>query len=522
VNKPALLLRPNGKKTDSSLFAMEQLGLSYVAAVAREQGLVVEIVDGYLEPDRYDHLLATMNNGDYQVIGYPIYPETVRRVARDVDRIRQRGVLTHVTVGNHLATLSSERILQEFQQFDSAVRGEGEFTFAELIKHLEAGQELASILGLTYRTGTCINSNPPRPNIENLDTLPFPVRDTLPFVLNLGNAPLLYSSRGCNCRCEFCSVHKYFQASPHGMWRGRSPKNVVDEIALLVNEFGITEFAFADEQFMGHGPSGIQRAEGIADELIKRHLHIKWYIETRSSDVRIEVFEKLHEAGLSAVFMGIESGYDPALKSLKKGLKVSQHLRAIDVLKRLHIIASIGFIMFRPETTLEEIDHNLNFLEEVGCAEITALVTKLRVYSGTNLETSLIKEGKVRGTYPRFDWDFEDWRVVDCYNIVMASADILSYSYNEFARVRRMGMLSYDECLELQHVMNAGPISIVRTVVKELRKHNSASEELSKQIRAQFHEACENFIRLLRFTEVIAQRRHTTLGIRLLNPMSLC
>lgn len=522
MKKNALLLRPSGKKTDSRLFAMEQLGLSYIAAVVREQGLTVEIVDGFLEPDRYDHLLTTINDEDYQVIGYPIYPETVRRVARDVDKIRQRGVLTHITVGNHLATLSSERILQEFQEFDSAVRGEGEHTFVELIRHLDTGQDLAPIFGLTYRTGTRIISNPPRPNIENLDSLPFPARDTLPLVLDMGNAPLLYSSRGCNCRCEFCSVHKYFQASSNGMWRGRSPKNVVDEIESLVSDFGISEFAFADEQFMGHGRSGIQRALGIADELIKRHLHIKWYIETRSSDVRMEIFERLHLAGLSAVFMGVESGYDPALKALKKGLKVSQHLQAIEVLKRLNIIASIGFIMFRPQSTLEEVDYNLDFLEEVGCAEITALLTKLRVYSGTDLERSLIVAGKLRGTYPRFDWSFEDQRIEDCYRIVNASADILSYTYNEFARVRRTGMFSYDECLKLQRVMNAGPISIVRTLVREIRRHNGASEKMAKQAREQFKETGEDFIRLLRFTEVVAQRRQITQGIRLLNPMSLC
>ena len=77
-----LLLRPPGKKTDSRLFAMEQLGLSYIAAVARGNGLAVEIIDGFLEPGRYHDLLSTIGTHDYHLIGYPIYHETLQRVAK--------------------------------------------------------------------------------------------------------------------------------------------------------------------------------------------------------------------------------------------------------------------------------------------------------------------------------------------------------------------------------------------------------------------------------------------------------
>ena len=78
------------------------------------------------------------------------------------------------------------------------------------------------------------------------------------------------------------------------------------------NRYGVSQFAFADEQFMGHGTSGRERALGIAQQLLRRNLHFDWYFETRSSDVDRETFSVLRDAGLRAVFMGIESGYDPA------------------------------------------------------------------------------------------------------------------------------------------------------------------------------------------------------------------
>lgn len=57
-------------------------------------------------------------------------------------------------------------------------------------------------------------------------------------------------------------------------------------------------------------------------------------------------------------------------------------MRALDVLKSLEILPSAGFIMFRPDTTMDELRHNLEFLHDAGCIELTAIVTALRVYSG--------------------------------------------------------------------------------------------------------------------------------------------
>lgn len=517
-----LLLRPPGKQTDCRLFAMEQLGLSYIAAVARADGLSVEIVDGFLDANRYERILCETKDGDYYVIGYPIYQETVRRVSKDVSRLRDRGLKTHVTVGNYLATLSPEPILRAFPQFDSAIRGEGEYTLSELARAIASNQGLEQILGLSYRDGFRIRHNASRPNEQDLDTIPFPARDTLALVLAAGNAPLIYSSRGCNARCEFCSVHKFYRSSPNGAWRARSATNVVDEMEQLAKNFGVGEFAFADEQFMGHGQAGIDRALGIAREIRSRNLKFKWYIETRSADVSVPVFRELRDAGLAAVFMGFESGYDPALKALRKGIKVSQHLNAISILRDLEILPSVGFIMFRPETTLEELEHNVDFLEEIGCGEITSLSTQLRVYSGTDLEASLLSKQRARCTSAGYVWDFVDPRVSECYRFAIESTEVLSVSYNAFARLRRLGCLTYEECLELQRVMNSGPISVFRELLRVARSQNCIPDEVARELEAKSKRGCEDFLRLLKFTEIVTRNRHLTTSAKLLNPMALC
>ena len=512
-----LLLRPKGRATDSRIFAMEQLGLSYIAGVARDAGLSVKIVDGFLCPELYDEVLSDTKTGDYYLIGYPIYQESIRRVGKDVCRLRENGVETHICVGNYLATMRSETVLEDFPQFNSAIRGEGEYTVTELTQCIKKNVKPTDVLGLTYRDENRIVSNPPRPNTLDLDTIPFPVRDTLDIVIKAGNAPLIYSSRGCNARCEFCAVHKFYNASPNGRWRARSASNVVDEMQAIATRFGVN-----DEEFMGHGRIGAVRAVAIADEIIARKLNYEWYIETRSADVKRDVFERMAAGGLRAVFMGVESGYDPALTAFKKGIRVSQHLEAIQILKDLEILSSVGFIMYRPDTSLEEITYNLDFLEHIGCAEVTALVTKMRVYAGTDTEIRMKAKGSLIGDYQNYDWKFQDTRVAHVCEIAVASADTFYMSSNQFARLRRSGLHTFDECLQLQRVLNSGPLNIMRAVVREVASGDYDIIELAEDARHEFKQACDNFMRVFNFTRTIASSRPSSSTVKLLNPMSLC
>jgi anaerobic magnesium-protoporphyrin IX monomethyl ester cyclase len=518
-----LLLRPAPRRKQGSIFAMEQLGLSYLAATIRRAGYSVEIIDGFLEPQRYFARLDSMKADDYMLIGYPIYHDNVKRVAQDCQLLRDRGITTHITVGNYLATLASDEVLADYPQFDSAIRGEGEYTCLELLQALDHAARLDSVLGLSFRDRETIVSNPPRPNELNLDSFPFPARDTLPFVIKAGNAPLIYSSRGCNARCDFCSVHKFYNSSPNGAWRARTAENVVDEMDQLNREFGVTEFAFADEQFMGHGPTGAKRAISLAEELLQRGRKYKWYIETRSSEVKRDVFEILASAGLTAVYMGLESGYEPALREMKKGLHVQQHLQAVELLNELGIMLSVGFIMFRPSSSFEEIRHNLQFYEMIGSGEIVHLASCTKVYVGTTLQIKMSGQKLLGGDFKQFQWEFDDYRVRACFHVMKEAGVVLSAAYNEFAAIRKSGLLTFSEAANFQRYMNQLFIDVMKAVLDAVELCGGELPESSKRnFELLFQERLLDFLHVARFIRLAAESRSIENGVRLLNPMALC
>src|SRR5439155_4159357 len=100
---------------------------------------------------------------------------------------------------------------------DFIVRGEGEHTFSELLRALEASPErealaerLRSIAGLSYRTGRGFVHNAPRP-IVPLATAPLGLPRRSARVLDgytlLGRrVDVVETSRGCTFDCSFCSI----------------------------------------------------------------------------------------------------------------------------------------------------------------------------------------------------------------------------------------------------------------------------------------------------------------------------
>ena len=405
-----LLINPPLKLEDPT----EHLGLGYLAAMLRAKGNYdVEIIDAPLSGLSLSQTVEEIAKRQFNVLGISIpYQQWALVPLKMANMLRSRGLKAHITVGGFFPSFAYENLLKQFPSIDSVVRGEGEETLVDLVSAIVQGDDWRQVRGIVYREGDEIVCNPARPLIGDLDGLPFPGRDTLPSVLRRGGHASLLSSRGCYARCAFCSVVSFYGIGAGPKYRARSPQDVVDEIVQLQEEFGVTKFFFHDANFIGPGRAGKDRARRLAHEMISRGLQINFSIQCRADDVEEDLFSYLKEAGLRRVFIGIESGTQEALDRFNKGVTVAQNLEALELLGRLGLNMAVGFIMFDPDTKLEDVMGNIAFLKKAGVFRnkqaTVDLLNHLQIFAGTPVEETLLKQGRLRGTYLHYEYDMAD------------------------------------------------------------------------------------------------------------------
>src|SRR5229473_1317394 len=164
---------------------------------------------------------------------------TIKSAAPNISIAVYGSIVTHVL----------HRVLRE-PCVDYVLRDEPDATVYELM----SGRQANEILGLNYRSGGGWQQTASRPFLKELDTLPFPKWERLPYkkyslpkssaTVPVPFLPML-TSRGCPFGCNYCP-YPVGQGLP---WRYRTPQNVVNEIEHLVKDLGIQYILFRDPMF---------------------------------------------------------------------------------------------------------------------------------------------------------------------------------------------------------------------------------------------------------------------------------
>jgi len=400
--------------------------MGYLAAVLRQHGYDVDIIDaqvcGLDMKETADRILKEKQ----EIIGFSASAFSLfRKTIKLIEALRSSGVDSHFTIGGNFPTFEHRNILQKYSTVDSIVRGEGEFTFLELVQKIARGEDLSSIRGLSYREGERIVENPPRGFIKNLDELPFPARDTLPLVLQAarGNAGVC-ASRGCYGNCSFCSIRAFY-GTP--LRRMRSPKNVVDEIEILCHKWGVKGLFFVDDVFVDGSQLSREWVRQFHDEILSRRINIEFGAHARVNDINKETFLLLRETGLRWVDTGIESGAQKILDRMNKMTTVDENRRAVSTLEELGLKAAITFIMFEPDMTLDEAKQNYEFLTKDLSSHynLACLLRKMAPYSGTPIRERLIRDGRLDDSFENLNYTFLDPQVQKLYYLIDRLSRIL-------------------------------------------------------------------------------------------------
>ena len=401
------------------------LGIGYLAAQLKRYGHQVVLID---VEDRVHDVVDSVVKANPLIVGFSLifqfYLPQFREIA---NALRERGLTSHMTMGGHFASLSSEEALRWMPELDSVVRFEGELTLLDLADRLSTGQDWNGMEGISWRdTAGQVHHNPLRHLLHDLDELPWPDRrppsEHSHHILGMPVYQLL-ASRGCARTCSFCSIQTFYRAAPGKIVRTRAPQEVVREMHHLHTRQGARIFLFQDDDFPVVGKVWRRWALELVQALHEFELvgKVIWKISCRADAVEPELFATLRDAGLYLVYMGLESGNEEGLKVLNKEVDVAQNLAAVACLRALGIEVAFGFMMFDPASTFETVAANTDFLEQVvATGENAATFCRMVPYDGTPIKDQLKLEGRLKGDICNPDYDFLDPRLDDMFKELQA------------------------------------------------------------------------------------------------------
>jgi anaerobic magnesium-protoporphyrin IX monomethyl ester cyclase len=387
----------------------DNLGVRYLMAAARQAGYTTEIITYQSDPVP---ILEHVKRTQPVLIGFSlIFQYMAPDFAKVIGALRQGGVTAHITMGGHYPSFDYAEVLERMPHLDSIVRFEGEATLVELLERLDAGDDWHDVSGIAYQSGSQVVANPLRSPIADLDTLPWPVRDDIDYESDPLPTASILGSRGCPWDCNFCSIRPFYEAQGGSLRRLRRPDAIVQEMAQLHAQRGVSIFLFQDDDFTAGGKKALKWTEDLAGELVKAGLagNVAFKMSCRADEVHEACTKRLVEGGLCHVYMGVESGDEQGLINLRKRLAPAHHLEAARILKSLDLSFDFGFMLLEPYSTFEIVRHNIDFLEEfVGDGWSVACFCRMLPYAGTPVKAKLEAEGRLLGTPFEPDYHFLD------------------------------------------------------------------------------------------------------------------
>ena len=270
------------------------------------------------------------------------------------------------------------------QGADYCLIGEGEETLIELLNQLsgKSNTSLESILGLAYPDPRSLTEShaivhrplsivrtPRRPDITNLDALPFPAWDLIDvekyrslWMKHHGYFSMnMVTTRGCPYHCNWCAKPIWGQR-----YNSRSPENVVAEMKWLKEKYAPDHIWFADD-ILGLKPNWIEK---FATLLQEANVVIPFKCLQRADLVNNKTAAALAKAGCKTVWLGAESGSQQILDAMDKGDNVEDIYNAARLL-RLNGIEVGFFLQFGyPGELWEDVQRTLKMVRECAPDDI--------------------------------------------------------------------------------------------------------------------------------------------------------
>ena len=389
-NHVCLVEAPQAASFPFPQYVSDIIGICSLAASIEDDVESLVIPDNYYNSALYDSFERLLAQQPIELVGISSMTGGFNNAKKLAEIARKQGAF--VVMGGFHPTAMPEEVLK-LSCVDVVVAGEGESTFRELV--LDGPSR--NVKGIVFRENGGIAYTGPRETIHDVDTIAFPLRSLRPERYGEKghdySVDTIYTSRGCPWVCSFCANDQM-----HKKWRGRSPENVVDEIALIHDPAKKKYLKIWDANFL----TDIERVEKICDMMIGRELtNFRITTETRARDIlRSErVLDKLRCIGLKKIGLGIESPNQETLKLMKKKNTGDEVQKAIELASRYGIGTEGFFIIGHNNESKEDTRAYPEFARSVGLRK--SLFFVMTPYPGTKVYREYEEKKKI----VTHDWD---------------------------------------------------------------------------------------------------------------------
>ncbi len=340
------------KLSPDSIFI--RLGIAYLAGALKAKGHEVSLADlrtlsGWNE---YAQLVKKLSPDFIGISIHSVEFSIAVEAAKTAKKVLPKVKI--VAGGIHPTMFPKECI--DTGAFDYVLQGEGEISFPLLVE--EPSRFLKCFWGET----------------PDLDKIPFPERGiwpdlktrmySEPFGISKFRFPLpmaeMINMRGCPFNCTFCcgpGEHQlYTKISSNGeripYIRGRSVSNVISELEMLIEKYGIKSVMFHDDQFIV-SPKWVEEfINAIHDRGIVRY-GLKWVTSSRADIIckNEDLIGKMADAGLLLLIVGFESFSPRILRWFKKSVEVEQNFKAAEICHKHNVKVWANYILGIPTDT---------------------------------------------------------------------------------------------------------------------------------------------------------------------------
>ncbi len=340
-----------------------------VVSVLKGKGFDVRGIDLNLEFDADTLGLIKHEMSDFQPDIVLIMSQHLTFLIKDQKRIilqMLREIRRHETkiiLSGPSAISDPERFLSDDHGPDIVFKGEIEDKIWEIIDAIADKSRLKAIKGVCLKEGEELFISEKISFVKELSLLP--VADRYAFALeryfehpeieNLRypeksrRFTQMTATRGCSTGCTFCKV-KFMRRE----YRWRDIDHIIQEIRYLVNEKGIEEIHFLDENLLLNKSKAKRLFKRILDEKLKFH----WFCGGGVAIYMLDkmLLELMKRAGCYRLHLAIESGSQRILSDImKKPVSLGKALDIVNYARQLDFEIIGYFMIGLPSETREEI-----------------------------------------------------------------------------------------------------------------------------------------------------------------------